>query len=172
MTLKDIYVKPEDIEGLANYDKKTHRWVLDISVVKAMNPDSQSDEELQRKCQRYSRLIYNWLYKRVACTQNKPLVEWLISCTEEGRDLMLEALQEEAQADAESGIASVSLSSKIDLSNGATIQADMLDASISPLCKEILDDASVHIGNGEIYFNKKFSYGIYLTSKAYEEYDY
>lgn len=170
--LQDIYVKPEDIEGELNYDKTFHRWVLDISEIKPMFQGSRSDAELTRKCGAYSRMLYNYLWDKVVSTRNKPFVEWLISCTEQGRNIMFEALKEQAEADAESGIASLRLASPVDLSNGSTINADLLDASIAPMAKEMLNNAYVDFGNAKIYFNKAYFLGVTLTSKDYEEYEY
>lgn len=169
----EIYEKPQDIEGLARYDKNTHRWVLDISAMKPMFLTARSDEQLRRKAESYSRHIYSWLYKDVVTTQNRSFVEWLISCTKEGREAMLTALQEQAEADAESDINSLSLASPVDLSNGNVFDGEALrSGSIAVYAKDALDDASVLIGGTRIYFNKRFDYGIRFGQSDYERYDY
>ncbi len=171
MGFEDIYVKPESLEGEYAYDSTNHRWVLDISEIKPMFPDARSDEELTRKCASYSRLIYNYLWKKVA-TYNRSFVEWLISCTEEGKRSVLDALKEQAEADAESGVNSLRLASKVDLSNGNVIKEDLLDASIAPMAKEIIENAKVSVGSFDVYFTRMVNYGIRLAPVAYEKWEY
>lgn len=173
MNLEEIYVKPQDIKGLCRYDSKAHRWVLDISVLKPMFPDAMSDEELERKCYRYSRHVYEYLWNRIVPTYNKSLIEWLISCTEEGRDAMLSALKEQAEADSESGLDSLGMSSPVDLTNGTVIDPTLMkEASIAPYAKDALDDASVAMGKLRVWFNKRVCYGIRFDREAYERWAY
>lgn len=170
---ESVYVKPADIEGLATYNKDLHMWVLDVSVLKSMMPNARSDEQLARKALSYSRHIYNWLYKNVVTTQNRSLVEFLISCTIEGRNAMLNALQEQAEADAESNINTLSISSPVDLATGNVIDEDLLrSASIALYAKDLLTDASVLVGNNRFYFNKRFDYGVRFNENSYTELEY
>lgn len=171
MGFEDIYVKPESLEGEYIYDSVNHRWVLDISEIKPMFPDARSDAELTRKCGSYSRVIYNYLWRKVA-TYNRSFVEWLVSCTDEGKRIILDALKEQAEADAESGLNSVRLASRVDLSNGTIIDGDLLDASIAPMAKEIIENAKVSLGAFDIYFTRMVNYGVRLAPVAYQKWEY
>lgn len=173
MDLNNIYVKPTDLEGEYAYDRKFHRWVLDISEIKPMFQGSRSDVELTRKCASYSRVVYNYLWDKVVATCNRPFVEWLISCTDEGKSIIIDCLKEQAEADAESGINSLRLASKVDLSNGTEIGGDLGDYSVAPMVKQMLANAKVSCDGVNLYFNKSYNLGVSMNlPKDYEEYEY
>lgn len=171
MFLDKVYVKPSDTLN-AHYDKNKHMWVLNASFLRLLNPNL-SDDELSRKAERYSRHIYAYLYRDVVATFNKRFVEWLISCTEQGKEIMLEALVEQAEADADSGIDSLSLSSPVDLTNGVSIDEKTLrNGSIAVFAKDTLNNAYVEVNGAKYYFNKGFRYNITFGAKDYERYEY
>ena len=167
-----MYVKPVSVEGVCQYDPDTHRWLLDISAIKKAMPEL-SDEEAASKQESYSRHVYQWFQFMLVNTANWPFVEFVLSCTEQGKQDMLQALNAQMSADRTSNIDSLGEQSPIDVTSGAEInQASLMSASIATFAKMILRNASIDIGGAPLLLSKYYSFGIFLPSDRYAVWGY
>lgn len=170
-TLNEVYVAPVSVQGQRVYDPTTHRWILDISILKNAQP-AWSDDEAKRKAVSYSNHIYRFLKHQVVGS-NWLFVEWLVSCTTQGMSLILEAMKAQMEADAESNYDSIANVSPIDpVSNVSIDENSIRNARVCPEAKDILMDGFVTIGPTQYYFNKRFYLGVSLPSTAYADWAY
>lgn len=172
INLQAIYAKPTDEAGVSKYDATSHRWLLDISLVKKINP-ILDDETAQRKAEDYSSHVYDWFRYMLVHTANWDFVEFVLACTSDGKNAILNAMEAQAKADAVSNIDSLGDQSPIDVTSGAEInQYSLQSASIATYAKMILKNASIDLGGVQLLLCKSYPFGIYMPTDRYSVWGY
>lgn len=167
MNLSRIYQKPTSKVGEYTYDKGAHRWILAPEYIQKVNPSLDYNTAV-RKSRAYSQHVYFLMWNEYVATWNKSLVEWLISCTEEGKEKMLEMLREQAEADYQSNIDDIAYQSPLS-EKGKTFQIkDMIKACVAPTIHGMLDSMVI----AGFYINKAFDQGVRFNYSSYERWDY
>ena len=131
------------------------------------------EDELKAKLKGYGAVDQEVANFMLVNTANWPFVEFVLSCTEQGKQDMLQALNAQMSADRTSNIDSLGEQSPIDVTSGAEInQASLMSASIATFAKMILRNASIDIGGAPLLLSKYYSFGIFLPSDRYAVWGY
>lgn len=166
MTLERYYEKPTGMQGEYSYDRKAHMWLIAPEYIQSVT--RCPFDKAVRKSRSFSMHVYNLMYRRFTATSNRGLVEWLVNCTAEGRDMMIMCLKEQCEADAQSSIDSIAYQSPLSEKGKDYKPEDMALACVAPMVHDMLQNAivcGIRIYNGN-------DYGVRLGADRYERWDY
>ena len=143
---KITIIKPYDDESL-KYDQSLNRYLLTFEYCKNnFDANFRDDGVLERRIKKNTRNVYNFIYSRVA-TVNKPVVEFLLTRTKEGRKFILDILSAQMEADVESGYNDLTDFSPINLSKGSVLPREEFKRNqVTVQVEQIFDNSDNYFG--------------------------
>lgn len=110
-------IKPYDDDSLV-WNNESQRYELTVAYCKdTLDATFKNDEELKRRIKKNTRAIYSYINLHTA-TVNKPVVDFLLKRTEQGRRFLLEILSVQMEADSQSGYNDLTLTPAISFTGG------------------------------------------------------
>lgn len=151
MNMKITKTQPYSDEKLT-WNKETGRYELSFTFVNSEYDNNfKSDAVLKKRLKKNSRLIYNFIFYR-SNSMNKVVVEYLLNHTKEGRDFLFDVLTTQFEADNESGYNDLGDTAPINVSNGQSIDRNLLWANqVSVSTEQIIDNSSRYFGINLMY---------------------
>ena len=134
------------------YDENTERYYLTIEYCKeAYEFTLKSDKVLEREIERNTDNVYDYIFSRVN-TRNQKVVEFLLNRTEEGRKLILKALDYQMEANMESGINSTGKVPLVNPSNGQILpREEVMRNQVTVEVERLLNNANLYLGVNIFY---------------------
>lgn len=117
-------IKPYDDANFV-YSRTKHRYVPTKALVTELGGQYKNDTIALRRLESISKAIYRYIYEH-GNSANRYYVEFLINCTEEGRQMLFEAMQEQLVADIDNGYEDGAKQNLIDFSNGNIIDREQV----------------------------------------------
>lgn len=160
-------IKPYDSPTMT-YDSVKHRYILTTVALNSVGNTWKDDQAfIERRLKQISNVVYNWIYSHTH-TSNIALVEFVLACTEKGRQVIEEALTYQLEADVENGYNDISKILPINPANGQVIkQTDIKENAICIETRNVLEDCIDPI---KLIFSG--SYGITLPNNRYSYWSY
>ena len=134
------------------YNTDTAQYELTLNYVKGLFGNNFVDDGvLEKRIKKNSRKIYNVIHARIN-NLNRVAVNFLLSKTQEGRNYIKDILVEQMEADIESGFNDLSSTPAINVSNGQTIDRNLLvQNQISVDAEQILLSSPQYFGFNILY---------------------
>lgn len=129
------------------YDQETGRYLLTLKYCKSeFDSNFKDDGVLEKRIKKNTRNVYSFIFSRVA-TVNKPVVDFLLRKTEEGRKFMLDILSAQMEADVESGYNDLTLYSPVNMMNGrVTPREEIQRNQVSVATEQIFNNSDDYLG--------------------------
>ncbi len=115
-------VKPVETDEMT-YDKKSHKFVLKLAVVNALDGRYKTETIAKRRLISISNAIYRYIYEH-SNSHNKAFLEFYLNCTKEGQEIIRNAMYFQLLADLDSGYESIATQVNIDYSNGGIVSRE------------------------------------------------
>ena len=134
------------------YDENTQRYSLTREYCKA-NYDAtlKNDRVLDREIERNTNNVYDFIFSKVN-TKNQQAVQFLLSRTKEGRDLILKALDYQMEANIESGFNSTGKIPLVNPSNGQVLpREEVMRNQVSVEVERLLNNSNLYLGVNIFY---------------------
>jgi len=124
------------------YDIKTHRYVLCLSYAKSLVGNAYNDDGvMDKRLKEISLNVYNFIYSQ-GHTSNKKYTKLFLNATENGRNLLIEALGAQLSADAENGYNDMVKQNPIDFNSGNVIDRDkIIYNQVCIQCQKIIENS-------------------------------
>ena len=111
----------------------------------------KNDKVLERRLVKNSRKVYNYIYTR-SNSANRPVIDFILHKTQEGRDFLLKVLREQMEADSESGFNDLSMTPGINVMNGQVIEREKLvENQISVDTEQLIKNSAKFLGINLVY---------------------
>lgn len=134
------------------WDEKTQQYSLTLEYCKNEFENTFADDGvLQKRIKKNTRKIYRYIYSHIN-SYNKPVVDGVLSKTQEGRDFILEMLSIQMEADIETGFNDLSNTPAINLSNNQVLDRNEL------IRNQICVDAEQVFDSSDRYFGFRLGY--------------
>lgn len=162
-------IEPYDTE-LMVYDKSFHRYYLTLNAIISLGGSYSNDIIATQRLKEITNNVYLFIYT-TANQSNRYYNEFLISCTEDGRQLIQDTLFEQLRADLESRQNDIVKQPAIDFSKGLVIDRnEIIRNRISVNAEAVLNSGvcGINILSSVAYANNLFN----LTSDRYTIYNY
>ena len=139
-------IQPYDDESLT-YDPTTARYYLTQEYCKReFGANFRDDGVLTQRIRKNTRNVYSFIFSRVN-TVNKPVVDFLLRRTEEGRKFMLAILTSQMDADSDSGYNDLTKISPVNMANGqVTPREEIKRNQVSVEAEQIFDNSDDYLG--------------------------
>lgn len=146
--MKELKItKPYD-DQVMKFDSTAGRYYLTLEFVKS-ELDTKAcidDGELERRIKKNSRKIYNYIFYH-SYTANKPVVNFCINHTENGRKFLKDVLLEQLESDLQSGYNDLSNQSPINFANGSVIdRSELLRNQVTVDTEQIIERNADYFG--------------------------
>ena len=128
-------VAPKDTDEM-RYDFASHKFVLQLAVVNALDGHYKSQEVAKRRLISISNTIYNYIYEH-SNSHNKAFLEFYLNCTKQGQEIIRNAMYNQLLADLENGYDSIGVQNNIDYSSGNIVSREQQKANRICLDSEI-----------------------------------
>lgn len=134
------------------YDETEQMYVLTMQYFKDnFDMHFANDKVLKRRLLKNSRKIYNYIYTR-SNSANKPVIDFILHKTLEGRDFLLKVLTEQIEADNESGFNDLSMTPGVNVMNGQVIERERLvENQISVDTEQLIKNSAKYLGINLVY---------------------
>lgn len=150
--MKNLNVTQPYSDKVLKFNELTSHYELTIEYVKAtLGNNFKDDGELQKRITKNSRKIYNFIAGR-SYSQNRPVVQFLLNRTQEGREYLKDLLFEQMEADSDSAFNNLSSTPAINVANGQVIDRQQQYAN------QISVDAEQKAYESETYFGCNILY--------------
>lgn len=145
--MKPLNIKKPYDDQFLKFNEATKRYELTIEFVKnEFDSNFRDDKVLQRRIEKNSRKIYNYI-KYHSYSGNSELINKLLNETEEGRSFLKAVLYEQMEADIETGFNDLSSQPAINVANGQIIdRAELQKNQISVDAEQIIDRNADYFG--------------------------
>lgn len=145
--MKPLNIKKPYDDQFLKFNEATKRYELTIEFVKnEFDSNFRDDKVLQRRIEKNSRKIYNYI-KYHSYSGNSELINKLLNETEEGRLFLKAVLYEQMDADIETGFNDLSSQPAINVANGQIIDRPELQKNqISVDAEQIIDRNADYFG--------------------------
>lgn len=144
------FKKPYNDEDMT-YDLKRHRYILTINYAKSLIQNAYKDDyALENRLKEISSTVYNYIYNR-GNSYNKKYTRLFLNATENGRELIKEALEMQLNADADNGYNDIGKQNPIDFNTGNTIAREkIIENIVTPECANLIDNSASDLGGYSI----------------------
>lgn len=165
-TLKVI--EPYDSDTMI-YDKNTHRYILTLTSIEKANGRYSNDGVATQRLLEMSNNVYLYIYSN-ASQSNRYYIEFIISCTKQGRDFIEQVLTEQLYADLESRQNDICKQTAIDFQSGRIIDRQVIKAN--RICVNAEDTINSGICGINLMFQGTYNAYFKLGDLRYETYKY
>lgn len=148
-------IKPYSDDKL-EFNEMSKQYQLTVQYCKALFESTfRNDAILQRRIEKNTDKIYNYIFSRVN-SSNVPVVEKILSSTEEGRNFILKLLTTQMEADVQSGYNDLTLAPAVNVTNGQVIpREEILRNQVVVDVEQLLNSSSRYLGVN-IWYAAKF----------------
>lgn len=148
-------IKPYSDDKL-EFNEMSKQYQLTIQYCKSLFESAfKNDTILQRRIEKNTDKIYNFIFSRVN-SSNVPVVEKILSSTEEGRNFVLKLLVTQMEADVQSGYNDLTLAPAVNVTNGQVIPREELQRNqVVVDVEQLLYSSSRYLGIN-IWYAAKF----------------
>lgn len=162
-----INIKEPYDDDKMRFDGSANRYVLTLEYAKKEFEETfRDDGVLSKRLNKNSRKVYDFIHYRGA-TANRPVVDFLLNRTEQGREFILQVLTAQMEADTESGYNDLSSTPAINASNGQYIDRNLL--AQNQLCvdaEQIIDQSASYFGVS-IVLRTQFPFTYFVMAGGY-----
>lgn len=149
------FITPYSDESL-EYDSDTHQYKLTRGYCKsAFDYTFKNDQTLDRRIEKNSDKIYNFIFSRVHSSNNQ-VVDKILSSTEQGRKFILKLLAIQMEADIQSAYNDLTLAPAVNVSNGQVIPREELQRNQAVVDVEQLLNCSARYLGVNIWYAAAF----------------
>ena len=143
------FTQPYDDDKLKYVDGK---YQLTIEYVKdQLDIHFADDEVLAKRLKKNTRKVYKVIFARIN-SNNRNIVEYVLTYTKEGREWLFDLLFEQFEADNETGFNDLSGQPAINFQNGQTIDRNELYRNqLSVDAEQILENSMQYCGMNLLY---------------------
>ena len=138
------------------FNEMSKQYQLTIQYCKSLFESTfKNDTILQRRIEKNTDKIYDFIFSRVN-SSNVPVVEKILSSTEEGRNFVLKLLVTQMEADVQSGYNDLTLAPAVNVTNGQVIPREELQRNqVVVDVEQLLYSSSRYLGIN-IWYAAKF----------------
>lgn len=143
------------------FNEITGRYELTIQYCKDnFEATFKNDNVLQRRIKLNSQVVYNYIAIHVA-TVNKPVVDFLLNKTKQGRDFLLELLSAQMYADIQTGYNDLMFQPAVNFNGQDKDRAQIRANSLCVAAEEIFEHSDNYFGI-RISYQGQFPYPYFL----------
>lgn len=169
MKTLDILEQPQDNEFL-EWNEDTGRYQLKLSYVKSLRDvlPYKSDRVTQQRIKQTSLRVYNYIVNH-SNSANRPVIDFLLNKTDNGRKFLKEALTSQMEADMSYGYNDLMVRPALNPATNSLLDRDSIRLnSISLECEEIINDSVGYFGfNLCVLF--PFDWYLFDLARKYED---
>lgn len=139
-------IKPYS-DNTLNYNETTEQYELTSSYCKdAYDHTFKNDEILQRRIEKNSDKIYDFIFSRV-CTANNRVVRKIINETREGREFVRKLLSYQMEADTQTAYNDLTQQPAVNVANGQVIpREELLRNQVTVDVEQLLNNNARYLG--------------------------
>lgn len=139
-------IKPYNDEKMI-WNDTTKEYELSFEFCKKEYPQNFADDDiLKQRIKKNSRAIYRFIYSRIK-QFNRPVVEVLLSRSEEGRNFIFELLRTQFESDVDSGYNDLTNVSAINVANNQILPREEIYRNrVSVATEEVWDNSFTYFG--------------------------
>lgn len=158
-------IKPYNDDKLV-WNDKNNEYELSFEYCKEEFEDNFADDEiLKKRIKKNSQVVYRFIKNRVN-QYNRPVVNAILSKTEEGRNFIFELLRTQFESDVDTGYNDLTNVSAINIANGQVLpREEILRNSVSVATESEWDNSSSYFGFN-IGYQGQFPYNYFIFARS------
>ena len=167
--MKELIIKQHYDDEVLEWNSNTNRYQLTLEYFKTLFDAMpyKNDSMAQKRIKQNSLRVYSYIVAH-SNTANRPVIDFLLNKTENGRKFLIEALTAQIEADANYGYNDLAVRPIINTVNGQEGDRNIYrQNTISLECEQIIDDSANYFGFNICYM-APFNWELFKLARQYE----